>query len=346
MRLLVLGGTRFVGRHLVEAALARGHEVTLFHRGEHGAGLFPEVERVRGDRERDLSALRGRSWDAVLDTSAYLPRVARASAEALRDATDLYLFVSTISVYAPGAPLPLREDSPLVTLDDPETEEVRPDTYGGLKVLCERAVEDALPGRALVVRPGLIVGPDDYTDRFPYWPRRVAEGGEVLAPGDPGRFWQFVDVRDLGEWMVRMVEAGRTGRYNVDGPRRAWTVREVLETCREVSGGGARLTWVSDEFLEREEVRPWADLPFWFPADDPVLRGAYDVSVDRALEAGLTFRPLAETVRDTLAWDAARPAEGGEGRPGMSRERERELLDAWHRTDRGEAGPHNQGERR
>ena len=339
MKLLVLGGTQFVGRHLVEAALERGHEVTLFHRGEHGAHLFPEVERVRGDRERDLGALAGRRWDAVLDTSAYVPRVARISAEALRDAADLYLFVSTISVYAPGAPLPLREDSPLAELEDPETEEVDGGTYGGLKVLCERAVEAAFPGRALVVRPGLIVGPDDYTDRFPYWPRRVAEGGEVLAPGDPGRFWQFVDVRDLGGWMVRMVEAGRTGRFNVDGPRRAWTVGEVLETCARVSGSGAELTWVPEEFLLEQGVEPWTGLPFWFPEDDPALRGAYDVAVDRAVEAGLAFRPLADTVRDTLEWDRARPAEERGKKAGIPRDREREVLDAWHRARRPPAGP-------
>jgi len=333
MKLLVLGGTRFVGRHLVEAALARGHEVTLFHRGEHGAHLFPELERVRGDRERDLGALAGRRWDAVLDTSAYVPRVARIAAEALRDAAELYLFVSTVSVYDTGAPLPLREDSPLAVLEDPDTEEVDSDTYGGLKVLCERAVEAALPGRKLVVRPGLIVGPDDYTDRFPYWPRRVAEGGEVLAPGDPGRFWQFVDVRDLGAWMVGMVEAGRTGRFNVDGPRRAWTVGEVLATCREVSGSGAELTWVPEEFLLARGVEPWTELPFWFPEGDAALRGAYDVDVDRAVEAGLVFRPLAETVRDTLEWDRSRPEEEGGRKAGLSREREREVLDAWRRAE-------------
>jgi 2'-hydroxyisoflavone reductase len=333
MKLLVLGGTQFVGRHLVEAALARGHEVTLFHRGEHGAHLFPELERVRGDRERDLGALAGRSWDAVLDTSAYVPRVARIAAEALRDAAELYLFVSTVSVYDTGAPLPLREDSPLTGLDDPDTEEVNGDTYGGLKVLCERPVEEALPGRTLVVRPGLIVGPDDYTDRFPYWPRRVAEGGEVLAPGDPGRFWQFVDVRDLGAWMVRMVEAGRTGRFNVDGPRRAWTVGEVLATCREVSGSGAELTWVPEDFLLARGVEPWTELPFWFPEGDAALRGAYEVDVDRAVEAGLVFRPLGETVRDTLEWDRSRPEEERGRKAGLSREREREVLDAWRRVE-------------
>lgn len=332
MKLLVLGGTQFVGRHLVEAALARGHEVTLFHRGEHGAHLFPDVERVRGDRERDLGSLAGRRWDAVLDTSAYVPRVARISAEALRDAADLYLFVSTISVYDPGAPLPLREDSPLTELEDPDTEEVDGDTYGGLKTLCERAVEGTLPGRTLVVRPGLIVGPDDYTDRFPYWPRRVAEGGEVLAPGDPGRFWQFVDVRDLGAWMVGMVEAGRVGRFNADGPRRAWTVGEVLATCREVSGSGAELTWVPEDFLLAQGVKPWTELPFWFPESDAALRGAYEVEVDRAVEAGLVFRPLAETVRDTLEWDRSRPEEERGRKAGLPRGREREVLDAWRRA--------------
>ncbi|HEX2189986.1 MAG TPA: NAD-dependent epimerase/dehydratase family protein [Longimicrobiaceae bacterium] len=333
MRILVLGGTQFVGRHLVAEALERGHEVTLFHRGEHGAELFPGVERIRGDRERDLGALRGRRWDAVVDTSAYVPRVARSAAEALRDAVERYVFVSTISVYRTDAPLPLREDSPLVELEDPTVEEVTGETYGGLKALCERAVEETLPGRTLVVRPGLIVGPDDYTDRFPYWPRRVAEGGEVLAPGGPGRFWQFVDVRDLGAWTVRMAEAGRTGTFNVDGPLHAWSAGEVLETCREVGGSGARLTWVRDAFLLEQGVQPWTDLPFWIPEGDTALGGAYDVAVDRALAEGLVFRPLAETVRDTLAWDRARP-EGERGAKGfgMPREREREVLEAWRRA--------------
>lgn len=330
MRLLVLGGTRFVGRHLVEAALARGHEVTLFHRGRHGAELFPRVERLHGDREADLSALRGRRWDAVLDTSAYVPRVARTSAEALADAVDLYLLVSTISVYAEDAPLPTREDAPLVTLRDPGTEEITAETYGGLKVLCERVVEEALPGRTLVVRPGLIVGPHDYTDRFVYWPRRVAEGGEVLAPGDPGRWWQFIDVRDLGEWMVRMVEAGRTGVYNADGPHHRWSVGEVLETCRAVSGSRARLTWVDADFLLAHGVEPWSELPFWFPEDDPQLRGAHEVPVEKAVAAGLTWRPLADTVRDTLAWDRSRTEEENGRRAGMSREKEREVLTIWN----------------
>ena len=271
----------------------------------------------------------------MLFRSHYIPAaddIVAHLAPALRDAAELYLFVSTISVYRPDGPLPSHEDSPLVELEDPAVEEVTADSYGGLKVLCERAVEAALPGRTLIVRPGLIVGPDDYTDRFPYWPRRVAEGGETLAPGDPGRFWQFVDVRDLGAWMVRMVEERRTGRFNVDGPHRAWTIGDVLETCREVSGSDARFAWVPGEFLLEQGVKPWTELPFWFPEDEPELRGAYEVVVDRAVEAGLAWRPLADTVRDTLEWDRSRPEEERGRRAGLPREREREVLEAWRRA--------------
>ncbi len=325
----MLGGTRFVGRHLVGAALARGHEVTLFHRGRHGGEIFPEAEHLHGDREQDLSPLAGRRWDAVLDTSAYVPRVARASAEALADAAGLYLFVSTVSVYDSAAELPLTEGSPLAELEDAETEEVGGSAYGGLKVLCERAVREVWGDRALVVRPGLIVGPDDYTDRFPYWPRRVAEGGEVLAPGSPDAWWQFIDARDLGEWMVRLVEEGRTGDFNADGLLRGVTAGEVLECCREVGGSDASLTWVPDDFLLEQEVKPFSDLPFWIPSPEGELQGAYAVSVEKALAAGLTFRPLADTVRDTLAWDRARPEEERGKGPGITRERERELLEAW-----------------
>lgn len=326
MRLLVLGGTRFVGRHLVAAALERGHRVSLFHRGRSGADLFPEAEHLLGDREGDLSALEGGRWDAVLDVSGYLPRVVRRSAERLAGAAERYLFVSSVSAYAPG-PGPLDEDSPLATMEDEATEQITPRTYGPLKVLCEREVEEAFPGRALVVRPGMIVGPLDYTDRFPYWVRRAAEGGEVLAPGRPERPVQLIDARDLGAWMVRLVEDGATGAYSATGPEHPLTMRGMLEACREGTGGDARFTWADDGFLLREGVEP-QDLPFWFPERDPQLQGVFEVSNRRALAAGLTLRPLSETVRNTLAWDRSRPAEE-RGKAGLSRAREAELLEAW-----------------
>lgn len=336
MRLLVLGGTRFVGRHLVAAALARGHAVTLVHRGRTNPGLFPGVERLLGDREGDLSFLAGRRWDAVLDTCGYLPRPVRAAAERLAGAVDRYLFVSTLSVYAhprlPGAD----EDAPLASLPPlpPDTsEEVTAATYGGLKVLCEQAVAAALPGRALIVRPGLVAGPYDWSGRFSYWPWRFARGGEVLAPGGPDRAVQFIDARDLGEWLVRCAEAGTTGVYNAAGPGEPLTLGETLAVCRDAAGDpSASVTWVEEEFLLERGVEPWTGLPLWIPGPE----GAAFQSVDnrRARAAGLTFRPVAETARDTLDWltgiGGALPVSDDPLRPGpISPEREAELLRAW-----------------
>src|SRR5579872_4273010 len=232
MKLLILGGTVFLGRHIVEAALARGHEVTLFNRGQHNPDLFPEVEKLRGDRNGDLAALQGRQWDAAIDTSGFVPRVVRASAEALANAVKHYTFISSISVYADFTKLGIDESSPVAKLVDESVEEVTGETYGGLKALCEQAAEEALPGKVLIVRPGLIVGPDDQTDRFTYWPYRVAQGGEMLAPGRPAHQEQFIDVRDLAQWIVRMVEAGKTGVYNATGPDYVLSTQQLLEVCK------------------------------------------------------------------------------------------------------------------
>jgi 2'-hydroxyisoflavone reductase len=337
MRLLLLGGTRFVGRHLAAAALARGHTVTLAHRGRTGPGLFPAAEHLLGDREGDLSFLDGRRWDAVIDTSGYLPRAVRAAAGKLAGAVDRYLFVSTVSVYAhprlPGA----AEDAPLAVLPPDAPDEVTPETYGALKVLCERAVEEALPGRALIVRPGLVVGLWDWSGRFSYWPWRFARGGEVLAPGGPDRPVQFIDARDLGEWLVRCAEAGTAGIYNAAGPANQTTLGETLDACRTAATAAghpsASLTWVDEEFLFDNGVEPWTGLPLWIPGSE----GAAFLSVDsgKARAAGLTFRPVAETARDTLAWLAeqggALPLSSDPPPPGPIRpEREAELLRAWH----------------
>ena len=336
MRLLILGGTLFLGRHLTEAALARGHEVTLFNRGQRNPELFPEVEKLRGDRDGGLDALRGRRWDAVVDTSGFVPRVVRASAELLADAVGLYAFVSSVSVYADFS-RPVDEDAPLTTTADETVEEVNGETYGPLKVLSERAVEEALPGRALVLRPGLIVGPHDPTHRFTYWTGRVARGGEVLAPAPPGTPIQFIDARDLAEWTLRLLEAGTAGVYNAAGPDYPLTMGGFLEECRDVSGSGARLEWVGEEFLLERGVEPWGELPLWIPESSETHRHFLNVNVERALRAGLTFRPLAETVRDTLAWQREREGQPLPSKPGVPQpdvtlkpERERELLAEWH----------------
>jgi 2'-hydroxyisoflavone reductase len=337
MKLLFIGGTKFLGRHTVEAAVARGHEVTLFNRGRQNPDLFPEAEHLRGDRDGDLGALGGRGWDTVVDTCGYTPRVVRASARLLSKSVGLYVFVSSISVYADHS-APRDEAGPLAAMPDETIEEVTGETYGPLKVLCERAVEEELPGRALVVRPGLIVGPHDPTARFSYWTRRVARGGEVLAPGSPDSPVQFVDARDLGEWIVRMAEGKRAGVFNATGPDYPLTFGRFLKTCREVSRSDARFTWVDEKFLLEQGVEPWSQLPLWLDSSDENLHYFMGADCRKALAAGLAFRPLADTVRDTLAWQNSQPDGGAATRKDgvpvpdhtISPERERELLRLWH----------------
>ncbi len=327
MKLLILGGTVFLGRHIVETARQRGHEIALFTRGERNPDLFPDVEKLRGNRDGGLAPLEGRRWDAVIDTSGYVPRVVRASTELLKDAVGHYTFISSISVYAGFETPGMDETAPVGTLPDEGVEEITGETYGPLKALCERAVEDVMPGRALIVRPGLIVGPYDPTDRFTYWPRRVARGGEVLAPDRPDRATQFIDARDLADWIVRMVEAGATGVYNATGPAERLAMGHLLDVCNAAGGGGATFTWVPEHFLLDAGIGPWMELPLWVPESEGA--GFSSVSIAKARAAGLTFRPLDVTVRDTLAWDAARPA-GTEYRAGLGAEKERETLRRWH----------------
>jgi 2'-hydroxyisoflavone reductase len=331
MRLLILGGTVFLGRHLVEAARARGHVVTLFNRGQHNPDLFPAVEKVRGDRDGGLDALRGRTWDATIDTSGRLPRVVRQSAALLAPAVGHYIFISTMSVYADLAQVGITENSPVGSLPD-DYAETDTSLYGPLKAACEREVEAALPGRALILRPGLIVGPYDPTNRFTYWPRRIAAGGEVLVFGTPDNPIRFnIDARDLAEWTVRLAEAETTGTFNAQGPTNSLTMGTLTETCRTVSGSDPRFTWVDEEFLHAQGVRPWTELPLWLPRQ---MNAIHTARIDRALAAGLVFRPLAETVRDVLAWDRNLPPDFP--RPnGLAPERERELLAAWHAQSGG-----------
>src|SRR5262245_12989297 len=301
MRLLILGGTHFLGRHLATEALAHGHRVSLFHRGKTGADLFPEAEHIVGDRDGDLAVLSGREWDAVIDTSGYVPRIARASAEQLAGAVGHYTFISTISVY-PGFPETphISESSPVGKLDDPTLEEVTGESYGPLKALCEQAVQAVFPDHALVVRPGLIVGPYDPTDRFTYWPHRVARGGEMLAPGHADFAVQFIDARDLAAWTLTMTEQGQTGTFNATGPDHPLTMGEVLEAAKRESGSDARFTWVPDAFLAEAGAEGWSEVPLW--VSEAEAPGLSNVNCAKAYAAGLGFRPVAETVRDTLTW--------------------------------------------
>jgi 2'-hydroxyisoflavone reductase len=336
VKLLVLGGTKFLGRAAVEAALERGHEVTLFNRGETNPELFPEAEKLRGDRDGDLSALEGREWDTVIDPSGFVPRLVRASAEALRGSVGQYVFVSSISVYDELGEPGFDETARTVTLEDPTTEDYLTmgpvNTYGGLKALCEEVVREIFPDGHTVVRPGLIVGPHDPSGRFTYWPLRLAGGGDVLAPGDPARQVQIVDVRDLADWMLQLAEHGTTGTFNATGPDRPLTMGELLETCGEVGGAEARLVWVDEPFLLEQKVGPWMELPLWVSEADTWFLQA---DVSRAVAAGMRFRPLEETARDTLAWarqaGAGLVTPGQVGSAGLDPQREAELLEAWSR---------------
>ena len=342
MKILIIGGTVFLGRHLVEAAQARGHVVTLFNRGLHNPELFPDVEKLHGDREGTLDALRGRRWDVVIDTCGFVPRIVRASAELLADAVDRYVFISSLSAIADSSTPGNDEDAPVGVLADPSTEERTPENYGPLKALCEKTVEEVMPGRALNIRPGLIVGPHDPTGRFTYWPMRVARGGEVLAPGRPERPVQFIDARDLAEWIIRLAEAGESGVFNATGPDYTLTMKDLLEECRAVSGSDASFTWVSEKFLAEAKVGEWMEMPLWISEEaSPDARGFMSVNCSKAIAHGLTFRPLADTVRATLDWanslsEAPAPDTSYlNPRPeaGMKPERESQVLKDWHKAE-------------
>jgi 2'-hydroxyisoflavone reductase len=320
MNLLVLGGTVFLGRHVVEAALEEGHEVTTFTRGRTNPGLRPEAEALVGDRDGALDALAGREWDGVVDTSGYVPRIVRQSAELLRDAAGRYVFISSISAYADHS-APYDERAALATVDDPLTEDVAA-AYGGLKAACERVVEEVFGERGTSVRAGLIVGPHDPTDRFTYWPVRISEGGDVLAPGQPGRPVQLVDARDLAAWTVELAERGPGGPLNATGPAERLELGALLDRAATALGAGCRFWWVDDATVLAAGVEPWTELPLWAPG--PELEGLMEARIDRALAAGLELRPLEQTVLDTLAW----AREAGPQRPTLSREREQRILAA------------------
>ena len=308
LNLLILGGTAFLGPACVAAAQARGHSLTLFNRGRTNPHLFPDLEKLRGDRGKDIAALEGRRWDAVIDTSGYVPRHVTMSAELLAPQVDHYVFVSTISVYKDYAVIGMDETAPVGTLEDPTTETITGETYGPLKALCEQAAEAAMPGRVTNIRPGLIVGPRDRSDRFTYWPVRVGRGGEVLAPGTPEDRIQFIDVRDLAEFIVHALEQKLSGVYNCDSPAGEYTIGRLLETCRDVTASNAALTWCDAAFLAEHGVSPWSDMPCWVPAEGDE-RGFGRVSTARAHDAGLGRRPLDVTVRETLQWWHEQPAE-------------------------------------
>lgn len=325
MNILIIGGTVFLGRALVEAATARGHRLTLFNRGQTNINLFPEVEKLRGNRDGDLSALANRQWDAVIDTCGYLPRIVRQSAELLKDSVARYVFISTLSVYSDIANAGVDENGKLGTLEDETIETITGDTYGPLKVLCEKEVQKIYNDRALIIRPGLIVGQNDPTDRFTYWVNRIARGGDTLAPGRPARAIQFIDVRDLAEWTIALIENKKSGVYNANGPETVLTMKEFLDSCIKASGSVTKLIWVRDEVLVKLGLTPWSEGTLWIPETDESSRGFFSFDCRKAINDGLRFRSVDDTVKATLDWDRTRPIDR-KWKAGITREREEELL--------------------
>lgn len=321
MKILIIGGTRFIGRHLVTSARARGHEVTLFNRGKSNPSLFRRIQNIRGDRERDLDQLTGQ-WDAVIDTCGYLPRVVRLSAEALKDKVSKYVFISSVSVYNNFSKIGIQESDAVGTLADESVEEITGETYGPLKALCEKVVQDLYGARSLIIRPGLIVGPHDPTDRFTYWPLRIAKGGDVLAPDRPDAMAQFIDARDLADFIIRLLDQNVSGTFNAVG--HPVTLNTVFETCKRISKSNANFKWAPVDFLEKNNVAPWSDMPIWVPevGDDA---GVSHVDASKAVAAGLNFSPLTDTIKAIYDWEFERPADY-ELKAGLKPERETELL--------------------
>jgi len=325
LKILILGGTGFLGPHLVENARARGHTVTLFNRGKTHPELFPEVEKLRGDRNGQLDALKGRSWEAVIDTSGYVPRIVKMSAELLAPQLKQYVFISSISVFPDDVKPGATESTQVQKLTEPGSEEVRKH-YGALKALCEQAAETAMPGRTTNVRPGLIVGPGDPTDRYTYWPARLDRGGEALAPGTGKDPVQYVDARDLTAWIVSCIERGAVGVFNATGPERPLTIAEMLASCSKAAAHPASLTWVPEKFLDDHKISAWEDMPVWTGAE----AGFSQIDCSKAIRGGLRFRSPDETARDTLAfWKTLPEDRRKKPRAGLSPEREKEVLAAW-----------------
>jgi 2'-hydroxyisoflavone reductase len=343
MRILILGGTGFTGPFQVKYALERGHKVTVFNRGKTKPGELPEgVEQLIGDRNGQLDALKGKKWDVVIDNPTSVPVWVRDAAQILKGNVDRYVFISTISVYAEHSAPGKQEDAPLAKYDGEDAMKETRDTliasqfklYGPLKALSEAEAEKWFPGKTLVIRPGLIVGPGDQTDRFTYWPVRIDRGGEVLAPGQASDPVQFIDARDLAEWTIRMVENGETGIYNATGPTKPLGVGEMLDGIKGALKSDAKFTWADANFLEAQKVEPWSDMPVWIPPTGE-MGGMGRTSIAKALAKGLTFRPLDVTARETLAWFKTQPADRQATlKAGLKPEREKEVLEAWHKHEK------------
>lgn len=334
LRILVLGGTGFLGPHFVEAALARGHQLTTFNRGKTNPGRFKDdryaaIEQLQGDRKNDLKSLEGKTWDAVLDTSAYVPSDVERSCGLLKDAVRQYVLISTVSVYARNDLPDMDESGPLIELPPGTEEKVTNETYGGFKAACEKAAQRVMPGKATIVRPGLIVGPGDPTDRFTYWPARVARGGAFIAPESPQAPTQFIDVRDLAEFLLHLIETRKVDVFNADAESGSLQMGDLIENCVEAAGNDALPVWMDAGFLEAQKIGPWMDLPCWIPATGEYA-GFGRTNTRKAQRAGLRYRSLQSTVDDTLAWWKEQPEDRrAKLKAGLSAEREAAALAAW-----------------
>ena len=329
LSVLVLGGTGFIGPHMVRELLRRGHSVTLFNRGRSNSGLFPDLETIKGDRDGGLQGLEGRRWDAVVDNSGYVPRHVQDSARLLAKNTKRYVFVSTLSVYADFT-IRNDEDSPLATVADESIEEVTGETYGALKALCEKhAAAEIGNDRLTILRPNYIAGPGDHTDRFSYWPIRTRKGGAMIWPGTPRDAIQFIDVRDLANFVRDCLEHDISGTYNMTNPAGAYTMGGLLDDCTALTAANVDPVWISEAFAYDQGLIGGRELPIWHPSTGPQASSG-GFSARRALGAGLQNRPARETLRDILSWWDTLPAErAGKLRAGLGASREAELITAW-----------------
>ncbi|MFB3163304.1 SDR family oxidoreductase [Neobacillus sp. 179-J 1A1 HS] len=340
MKILVLGGSRFLGRKFVEEAQRQNHEITIFNRGNQNEG-FKEVEIITGDRLNDLSKLKNRYWDAVLDTSGFIPSSVLKSTELLKDRVKHYTFISSISVYKDWVQENFDETYPVYDMSLEKANELAKDSniyeyYGQFKALCEVVAEKAMPGRVANIRAGQLIGPNDYTDRIPYWIHRIAAGGRILAPGNPNRPVQIIDNKDLAHWILSMMANQTAGTFNATGPDYTLTMKEFLAACMKVTGTESEIVWASEKFLLENKVAPWTEMPLWVPEEFPLepelkdpWRGAFTVNIDKAIASGLTFRPLKESLTEIYEWEKQRNLASDEWKSGMSADREKELLELW-----------------
>ncbi|MEP7145930.1 MAG: NAD-dependent epimerase/dehydratase family protein [bacterium] len=324
MNILILGGTVFLGRHLVKSALSRNHTITLFNRGQHNPELFPEIEKIKGDRTVSLDQLKDRKFDAVIDTCGYFPRAVKMSAEFLKDSADHYTFISSVSVYKDFSIKGMDENAVTGKIEDESIEEITGESYGPLKVLCENAVTDIYNDRALNIRPGLIVGENDPSDRFTYWVHRISDGGKVFAPDGRDSNVQFIDVKDLADWTIKMAEEKNSGVYNATGPDYELTFGNFIKACQEVTKKKSEIIWAGEQFITDENVSGWTDLPMWISQEE---EGVNNINISKAVKDGLKFRPIKETITDTLKFDKTR--KNYVLRAGLKPERESQLIKKW-----------------